>query len=235
MEVCKSYSASTVKVKLPRRRPTGLMAIRRLLSFVTLNLQEVAAFPSIGRIDCAACFHRRFRLTKSHVRHIYYYNEERFPHGETRPPRPEDAGTKTHRYPQSTPRHHYRSPFPGESILRRRDLLQVRYEMLRRHTAENMSILDAAATFGVSRPTFYQAQSAFNRSGLAGLLPRPRGPKGGHKVTAEVLDYVANLRAADPSLTTVQCVQAVQQRFGITIHRRSLERAQGKKKRLHRS
>jgi transposase len=114
-----------------------------------------------------------------------------------------------------------------------RDLLQVRYEMLRRHTAENMSILEAAATFGVSRPTFYQAQSAFNRSGLAGLVPRPRGPKGGHKVTAEVLDYVANLRAADPSLTTVQCVQAVQQRFGITIHRRSLERAQGKKKRLH--
>ena len=35
-----------------------------------------------------------------------------------------------------------------------RDLLQVRYEMLRRHTAENMSILDAAAAFGVSRPSF---------------------------------------------------------------------------------
>jgi transposase len=116
-----------------------------------------------------------------------------------------------------------------------RDLLQVRYEMLRRHTAENMSILDAAAAFGVSRPTFYQAQAAFSRSGLAGLLPSPRGPKGGHKVTPEVLEYVSNLRAADPSLTTVQCVQAVQQRFGITIHRRSLERAQSKKKRLHRS
>jgi transposase len=115
-----------------------------------------------------------------------------------------------------------------------RDLLQVRYEMLRRHTAENMSILDAAAAFGVSRPTFYQAQADFSRSGLAGLLPSPRGPKGGHKVTAEVLDYVANLRATDPSLTTVQCVQAVQQRFGLTIHRRSLERAQSKKKRLHR-
>src|SRR5579885_3521166 len=76
-----------------------------------------------------------------------------------------------------------------------RDLLQVRYEMLRRHTAENMSILDAAAAFGVSRPTFYQAQAAFNQSGLAGLLPGPRGPKAGHKVTDEVLDYVKTLRA----------------------------------------
>ena len=116
-----------------------------------------------------------------------------------------------------------------------RDLLQVRYEMLRRHTAENMSILDAAAAFGVSRPTFYQAQAAFTQSGLAGLLPSPRGPKGGHKVTAEVLDYVKTLRAEDPSVTTVQCVQAVQQRFGITIHRRSIERALSKKKPLRRT
>ena len=116
-----------------------------------------------------------------------------------------------------------------------RDLLQVRYEMLRRHTAEQMSILDAAAAFGVSRPTFYQAQAAFNQSGLAGLLPSPRGPKGGHKVTAEVLDYVKTLRVEDPGVTTVQCVQAVQQRFGITIHRRSLERALTKKKPLRRT
>jgi transposase len=106
-----------------------------------------------------------------------------------------------------------------------RDLLQVRYEMLRRHSAQGTSILDAAAAFGVSRPTFYQAQAAFHQAGLAGLLPNQRGPKGGHKVTAEVLDYVSNLRATEPGLTTVQCVQAVQAHFGVTLHRRSLERA----------
>ena len=59
-----------------------------------------------------------------------------------------------------------------------RDLLQVRYEMLRRHVVEDLSILDAATAFGVSRPTFYQAHAAFNRAGLAGLLPSQRGPKG---------------------------------------------------------
>jgi transposase len=111
-----------------------------------------------------------------------------------------------------------------------RDLLQVRYEMLRHHTAEQMSILDAAATFGVSRPTFYQAQASFQRSGLAGLLPTRRGPKGGHKLTGEVLDYVASLRESDPKLTTVQCVQAVQERFAVSIHRRSLERALARRK-----
>jgi transposase len=118
-----------------------------------------------------------------------------------------------------------------------RDLLQARYEMLRHHTAEQMSILDAAAAFGVSRPTFYQAQASFQRSGLAGLLPARRGPKGGHKLTTEVLDYVASLRESDPKLSTVQCVKAVQERFAITIHRRSLERAlaRRKKKPRHRS
>jgi len=115
-----------------------------------------------------------------------------------------------------------------------KDLLQVRYEMLRRHSAEGASIRDVAIAFGVSRPTFYQAQTAFDQSGLAGLLPKQRGPKGGHKLSAEVLDYVVGLKAAEPEITTVRCVQAIEEHFGIAIHRRSLERAlaQAKKKLL---
>lgn len=114
-----------------------------------------------------------------------------------------------------------------------RDLLQVRYEMLRRHRTEGMSILDAATSFGVSRPTFYQAQAAFEQAGLAGLLPKSRGPKGGHKLSAEILDYVNGLKLANPGLTTMQSVQAVQDHFGTTIHRRSLERARLRSKKKH--
>src|SRR5260370_29662743 len=65
-----------------------------------------------------------------------------------------------------------------------RDLVQVRYEMLRRVRIEGEPIADAAAGFGVSRPTFYKAQTAFERAGLAGLLPAKRGPHGPHKITA---------------------------------------------------
>jgi len=111
-----------------------------------------------------------------------------------------------------------------------RDLLQVRYEMLRRHSVERASIVDVASRFGVSRPTVYQAQTAFRRAGLSGLLPKHRGPKEGHKLSAEVIDYVVALRTAEPGLTTVACVQAVQEKFGITVHRRSLERALASKK-----
>jgi len=111
-----------------------------------------------------------------------------------------------------------------------KDLLQVRYEMLRRHSIEGDSIVDVAASFGVSRPTVYQTQSAFEKAGLSGLLPKRRGPKEGHKLSDEVIDYVQTLRAADASLTTVACIQAIQERFGIKVHRRSLERAFTSKK-----
>jgi transposase len=111
-----------------------------------------------------------------------------------------------------------------------KDLLQVRYEMLRRHNVEGVSIVDVAAKFGVSRPTVYQAHAAFLEAGLSGLLPLHRGPKEGHKLSAEVIEYVRTLRAVKPKLTTTACVQAVQEKFSITIHRRSLERALTSKK-----
>jgi transposase len=113
-----------------------------------------------------------------------------------------------------------------------KDLLQVRYEMLRRHRVEGASIVDVSSTFGVSRPTFYQAQTAFERTGLTGLLPKQRGPKEGHKLSDEVIEYVRSLKTSSPGLTTVECIQAVEKKFGITVHRRSLERAMAGKKKL---
>lgn len=113
-----------------------------------------------------------------------------------------------------------------------RDLLQTRYEMLRRHRIDGQSIVETTLAFGVSRPTFYHAQTAFTEKGLAGLVPRLRGPKGRHKLSGEVLQHVLALKATDPALTTAQCVRDIQQRFGIRVHRRSLERAlRSKKKR----
>jgi transposase len=113
-----------------------------------------------------------------------------------------------------------------------RDLIQVRYEMVRRHQADGIPISDVAASFGVSRPTFYKTQDTLAAAGLAGLLPHPRGPKGGHKISAEVVAFVVDLKAASPALTTQQCLASVEARFGIKVHRRSLERALARKKKL---
>jgi hypothetical protein len=58
-----------------------------------------------------------------------------------------------------------------------RDLLQVRYEMVRRHLVEEEPVAVTAQVFGVSLPTAYQAHIAFKAYGLAGLLPKRRGRK----------------------------------------------------------
>ena len=105
------------------------------------------------------------------------------------------------------------------------DILQVRYEMLRRHHCEGVPVVDVAAAFGVSRTTFYQSQAAFNHSGLSGLLPKQRGSKGGYKISSHVVDYVLGLRDGNPAITTTECIQSINRRFGLAIHRRSLERA----------
>jgi transposase len=111
-----------------------------------------------------------------------------------------------------------------------RDLVQVRYEMVRRHQADGVAIGEVAAEFGVSRPTYYKAQNALQNAGLSGLLPGKRGPKSGHKVSAEVIAFVAEIKAESPALTTPQCLHAIEGRFGFKVHRRSLERALARKK-----
>jgi transposase len=111
-----------------------------------------------------------------------------------------------------------------------RDLVQARYEMLRRQRVDGLSIVAAAEAFGVSRPTFYQAQTEFAKVGLLGLLPKQRGPKEGHKLSEEVVDYILERKISKPDITTAECLQIIKERFGVITHRRSLERALGRKK-----
>jgi transposase len=110
------------------------------------------------------------------------------------------------------------------------DLVQVRYEMVRRHEIDGQAISDVATNFGVSRPTFYKAQAALANEGLAGLLPGQRGPKGGHKLSAEILDFDTDLRTRNSVMTMAERLAAIEARFEIRVHRRSLERAVARKK-----
>ena len=105
------------------------------------------------------------------------------------------------------------------------DLVQVKYEMLRRVQIEQQPVSQAAAAFGFSRPTYYQAELDFQNQGLLGLIPEKRGPRKAHKLTAEVLGYVRQTRSEQPSLGIAQLAAAIQQHFGITVHPRSIERA----------
>jgi transposase len=117
--------------------------------------------------------------------------------------------------------------FRASDFFDARDLVQVKYEMLRRVRVERAPVARAAETFGVSRPTFYQAQAAFAEGGLGALVPRKRGRRSAHKLTPEVMAYVTDARRSE-RVSTAVLVQQIAQRFGVTVHRRSLERALGR-------
>ena len=105
-----------------------------------------------------------------------------------------------------------------------RDLVQVRYEMLRRHLVDGQPVAGVARTFGMSRQMFYLLARAFREEGLPGLLPRKRGPKRARKATDEVLDFVAGRRVGPPGPTTRELVDDVRREFGVRLHPRTLER-----------
>jgi len=65
--------------------------------------------------------------------------------------------------------------FLGSEFFDARDVVQVKYEMVRRVKAEDAPVTQAAAAFGFSRPSYYQAAARLEESGLAGLV-RPQQP-----------------------------------------------------------
>ena len=115
--------------------------------------------------------------------------------------------------------------FAGPAFFDRRDRVQVKYELLRRHRVEGRPVTEVATAFGVSRQAFYAAETAFTGAGLPGLLPRPRGPKRAHKCTDEILAFVEQQRAETPSRAAAAIADAVREHFGVAIHPRSLARA----------
>ena len=111
-----------------------------------------------------------------------------------------------------------------------RDLLQVKYEMLRRVREDGLPVSHAATSFGVSRPTWYQAQRAYEAGGLPALLPHRPGPRRPHKLSDEVVEALHTAKSEHPTLTARDLIALVRERFGISVHRRSIERALGRGK-----
>ncbi len=132
-------------------------------------------------------------------------------------------------------RHHALNPRPqavgdaaftsGNPFFDARDLIQVKYEMLRRVREDGQSVSQAVAAFGFSRPSFYQAQAVFAAEGLPGLVPQRPGPKRAHKLSEEVVDRLEAALDANPALTSAQLAQRLEAELGLQVHRRSVERA----------
>jgi transposase len=111
-----------------------------------------------------------------------------------------------------------------------RDAVQVKYEMLRRASIEKASVTSVSDEYGVSRPTFYQARADFEEGGIAGLVPRKRGPHGPHKIQGDVLTFLkAQLTPGEP-IRARELAKLVRNELGFDVHPRTIERAFGVKK-----
>jgi transposase len=115
--------------------------------------------------------------------------------------------------------------FASSDFFDARDLVQVKYEMVRRVRVDKQPVSHSAAAFGFSRPSFYQAQRVLNQGGLPALVPRKPGPRRSHKLSADVMEFLQRERATDPSLRAPELASRVLERFGRKVHPRSVERA----------
>ena len=111
-----------------------------------------------------------------------------------------------------------------------RDLLQVKYEMLRQALVEREPIGQIALQFGFSRPSFYRNLANFKQNGLLGLIRNKPGPRRAHKLSEPVVKFIEEQKAQEEAVTLDKLVQRINQKFGLELHTRSIQRAHRRRK-----
>lgn len=140
-------------------------------------------------------------------------------------PKPKLESLQRHRLLHPRPDSVTDESFVDNDFFDPNDLLQVKYEMLRRVRVDKQPVATVARCFGFSRQAFYETQRAFERGGLSGLLPEKRGPRSAHKLSAPVVAFIEQQRETEPHVSADVLAQRVLQRFGVHIHPRSVQRA----------
>lgn len=102
------------------------------------------------------------------------------------------------------------------------DKVQVKYEMLRASMVDGVSATASAAAHGYSRAAFYLVADSFAERGMAGLVDERRGRKGPLKLSPEIVAFLAS---ADAAVSGADLAAEVGRRFGVSLHRRTVERA----------
>jgi hypothetical protein len=104
------------------------------------------------------------------------------------------------------------------------DKVQVKYEMLRAHLVDQLPVTEVAAVHGYSRAAFYLVSASFDQLGMAGLLDERRGRRGPVKLSPEIVEFI---RSGAPG-SGAKVTEQVADRFGVRLHRRTIERVRGR-------
>ena len=107
------------------------------------------------------------------------------------------------------------------------DIIQVKYEMLRAVEYGDGDVSSTSKSFGFSRVSYYQIKKEFDENGIAGLMPKKRGPKGSRKVNQDDIEFAKTLVYTH---TKAQIVALLKEERGVEISKRTLERQLSDKK-----
>jgi transposase len=122
--------------------------------------------------------------------------------------------------------------FQNKDFFDPRDIVQVKYELLRRVKTEGVSVSNAVKSFGFSRLFYYRILAIFEELGLCGLVPQKRGPKQAYKLNTEVLEFMNEQIQKNPSIRAIELKITIEKKFNLSVHTRTIERALIKKKRI---
>ena len=117
--------------------------------------------------------------------------------------------------------------FAASEFLDARDLVQVKYEMVRRARVDGEPVSARGGRSSGSRARrSMRRRPRWMRAGWPGWCRRGRVRGGAHKLTDEVRRVRARAaRGGSGAVARLDLVELIAERFGVRVHRRSIERA----------
>ena len=104
-----------------------------------------------------------------------------------------------------------------------KDLVQVKYELLRRCEVEGKEVASTCHDFGLSRTTYYKVQQAFYKGGLPQLMGKPRGRQNPIKLTETVQGFLIAEKARNKKLTAKEMAKMLKERYQVELTERMIQ------------
>lgn len=119
--------------------------------------------------------------------------------------------------------------FIENEVMDSRDLLQVRYEIVRAIEYDNKPVKEICSEFGVSASTARRYVRNLKEGGLIALVPEQKGPSGPTKLSKDAADFIDTYLKNNPKASGGKVHNALENRLHPGISKRTVERYLSKK------
>lgn len=104
-----------------------------------------------------------------------------------------------------------------------KDIVQVKYELLRRCEVEGKEVASACQDFGFSRTTYYKTHQAFFHGGLPHLMGKSRGRPHPIKLTEKVQGFLIAEKARNNKLSAREAAKMLKERYQVQLTERMIQ------------